>query len=291
MKIVTHADAAAFLDAARLFLEAREAEQNLAYGLALGHAAQTKPVDSWWATAHDEHGAVVAAALQTDPHRHLVLTHQTAPGAAAALCLAWRLEKRGGPGLTGPRETTTEAAEACQAQQGVALTCTREMRVHILATSPPRTKAPGEAHLATEAEIPLIADWLRGFAHDCRLPRDAEVADGVAGHLVAGGGVLLWRVDGKPVAMAAASRQTPRSATLSGVYTPPPQRNRGYGSAVTAALADRFLRHGKQFVTLYTDLANPTSNAIYARLGFRPLADFREWAWEADPAPGVSPHG
>jgi predicted GNAT family acetyltransferase len=34
------------------------------------------------------------------------------------------------------------------------------------------------------------------------------------------------------------------------------------------------LAEGRRFCVLFTDLANPTSNAIYARIGYRPLADF-----------------
>lgn len=31
---------------------------------------------------------------------------------------------------------------------------------------------------------------------------------------------------------------------------------------------------------LFTDLANPTSNGLYRRLGYEPLAEFEEYAFE-----------
>jgi predicted GNAT family acetyltransferase len=57
------------------------------------------------------------------------------------------------------------------------------------------------------------------------------------------------------------------------VYTPPQSRGRGYGTAVTAAVSQQALRAGAEDVLLYTDLANPGSNSIYQRIGYRPVED------------------
>lgn len=58
------------------------------------------------------------------------------------------------------------------------------------------------------------------------------------------------------------------------VYTPSHLRGHGYASAVTAAVTQAALNIGADNVLLFTDLANPTSNALYQRLGYRPVADF-----------------
>ena len=57
------------------------------------------------------------------------------------------------------------------------------------------------------------------------------------------------------------------------VYTPPERRGRGYAGAVTVAVSQASLDAGVREVVLYTDLANPTSNALYQRLGYRPVED------------------
>jgi predicted GNAT family acetyltransferase len=57
------------------------------------------------------------------------------------------------------------------------------------------------------------------------------------------------------------------------VYTPPQHRRCGYGAAVTAACTRDALRHGAEQVVLFTDLTNPTSNALYQRLGYQPVRD------------------
>jgi predicted GNAT family acetyltransferase len=57
------------------------------------------------------------------------------------------------------------------------------------------------------------------------------------------------------------------------VFTPREWRAHGYGSAVTAAAAHLARDGGVQDVVLFADLANPTSNAIYQRIGFQAVAD------------------
>ena len=73
--------------------------------------------------------------------------------------------------------------------------------------------------------------------------------------------------------MAAAIGETAHGVRVGYVYTPPAFRRRGYATATVFHLSQLLLESGRNFCCLYTDLANPTSNAIYARLGYRPLCD------------------
>ncbi len=43
------------------------------------------------------------------------------------------------------------------------------------------------------------------------------------------------------------------------------------------------LREGRRFCCLHADLANPTSNTIYRKIGFVPVADFQEYTFEKVP--------
>ncbi len=92
------------------------------------------------------------------------------------------------------------------------------------------------------------------------------------------GDVYLWD-DGGPVSMAFRARPTPHGYTVTGVYTPPELRGRGYASACVAALSQRLLESGKQFCNLFTDLANPVSNSIYMKIGYKPVCDFTEYCF------------
>lgn len=73
--------------------------------------------------------------------------------------------------------------------------------------------------------------------------------------------------------MAGRNRAAAGVARVGPVYTPPEQRRQGYGAAVTAACTSDALDRGASDVVLFTDLANPTSNAIYQQIGYRPLCD------------------
>jgi predicted GNAT family acetyltransferase len=86
------------------------------------------------------------------------------------------------------------------------------------------------------------------------------------------GGLTVWEVDGVPVSMAGRTRPAAGMLRVGPVYTPVELRRRGYAAAVTAAVS-RAAQDIADEVLLFTDMANPTSNSIYQRLGYRPIAD------------------
>jgi predicted GNAT family acetyltransferase len=86
-------------------------------------------------------------------------------------------------------------------------------------------------------------------------------------------GTFVWDTGGRAVSMVGYSSPTPNSLRIAPVYTPPECRRRGYAGACTAAACSEILALGKQFVTLFADLANPTSNHVYQSIGFRPVCD------------------
>jgi predicted GNAT family acetyltransferase len=101
--------------------------------------------------------------------------------------------------------------------------------------------------------------------------------------LAAGTAAMLWEVGGELVAWASVSAPVVGMSRIGPVYTPPQYRGHGYGSAVTAAAASWAQQSCAKHVVLSTDLANPISNAIYPRIGFRPVHDAAEIAFT--PAP------
>jgi predicted GNAT family acetyltransferase len=74
--------------------------------------------------------------------------------------------------------------------------------------------------------------------------------------------------------MASAPPEVAGQVRVGAVYTPAPLRGRGYAGGATAAVSQAALDSGAKEVLLFTDLANPTSNGLYQRLGYRPVADF-----------------
>ncbi|MGH3174435.1 MAG: GNAT family N-acetyltransferase, partial [Streptosporangiaceae bacterium] len=96
---------------------------------------------------------------------------------------------------------------------------------------------------------------------------------GAVAERIGHGGITVWEAGGVPVSVAGRTRAVARMVRVGPVYTPPELRGRGFASAATAAVSQAALDAGLREVVLYTDLANPTSNAVYQRLGYRPVED------------------
>ena len=75
------------------------------------------------------------------------------------------------------------------------------------------------------------------------------------------------------LSMAATTRETHHSTTISLVFTPHSQRQKGYASALVAQLSQFCLDKGKRQCNLFTDLSNTTSNSIYQKIGYNKVAD------------------
>jgi predicted GNAT family acetyltransferase len=91
----------------------------------------------------------------------------------------------------------------------------------------------------------------------------------------------IWEIEGsEPVAMAAHAGPTPNGIRVNFVYTPEPNRGKGFASNLVAHISQHQLDAGKRFVFLHTDQFNPTSNRIYQRIGYRPVADSERWEFQ-----------
>jgi predicted GNAT family acetyltransferase len=144
---------------------------------------------------------------------------------------------------------------------------------------------PGTARVATTDDRELALRWWIAFGdevlHEGGPGRDNAAA--MLDHRLSStsAGIVLWEDEGEPVSLAGWGGPTPNGIRIGPVYTPPELRGRGYATALTAELSQRLLDGrlfpgGRRFCFLYTDLANPTSNAIYERIGYRRIAESAE---------------
>lgn len=86
-------------------------------------------------------------------------------------------------------------------------------------------------------------------------------------------GAWVHEVDGRIVSLSGHKGPTPNGIRIGPVYTPPDLRRRGYASQLVATQSQWLLDNGHRYCFLYTDLANPTSNSIYRRIGYRQVAE------------------
>jgi RimJ/RimL family protein N-acetyltransferase len=222
----------------------------------------------WWRPD----GGPLAAAFMHTPGFPAVLSGMSE---AAAAALARDLTDAGHPvpAVNAAQQAAAAFTDAWRDRTGDAVTVHRRMRLFRLGRLVPPAPVPaGTARLGSAADRDLLAAWFGAFTrevgddpgHDHR----ADV-DGRLGY----GGVTVWDDGGVPVSVACLTRAVGGMARIGPVYTPPELRGRGYAAGVTAAASQAALDAGTREVVLYTDLANPTSNALYERLGYAPVED------------------
>ncbi|GAB5387179.1 MAG: hypothetical protein Alpg2KO_01470 [Alphaproteobacteria bacterium] len=125
---------------------------------------------------------------------------------------------------------------------------------------------------AEQDDRDLVIDWSIGFGSDTGLPPQEWERSHVESraHKRLTGDNLLFLLDasGAPLSMAGHSRCGQSLARIGGVYTPADLRGKGYAALTVAHLCDALRKRGLAEICLYADAANPTSNALYQRIGF-----------------------
>jgi GNAT superfamily N-acetyltransferase len=252
-------------------LRANRARYSAPAGASEGHGPGSRPLFGWWT---DRVGAVGGAFLHTPPHPLLL----TAVPAGVAAGLAAALADRPLRGVNG----YVEAAEAFAATwraaaAGGQATEQRRLRLYRLGELAWPDPAPdGAPRVAADSDAPLLTGWFTAFADEVHEADEADAGQEQAAAVrdkLSHGGILVWEAGGRPVSIAGVTRQVAGMLRIGPVYTPPELRGHGYASAVTAAVSLRAREAGAEEVLLYTDLANPTSNSIYQRIGYRPVED------------------
>jgi hypothetical protein len=139
----------------------------------------------------------------------------------------------------------------------------------------PRTE--GKLRQAGPSDRGLMILWTRAFEEEIGEPvSDIEVR---VDRGLAAGQLWVWNQNGKTTSMAVSREPARGVVRLSGVYTPREKRKQGYAAACVHALS-KHLRDSGYRCMLYTDLANPTSNSIYRRIGYRAVAEALRYRFE-----------
>ena len=142
------------------------------------------------------------------------------------------------------------------------------LRQHALTAVNAVPAAPGMPRLAEVGDLEWLIEMHVAFIAEVGVPDPPERVREFMPVRVARGDYWIWD-DGARVAYVGYNDAAPGFARIAPVYTIPGARGRGYATALVAELSRALLARGKRKLFLTTDVANPTSNAIYARIGFR----------------------
>lgn len=239
-----------------------------------GHFRDTGPVFAYGLEAHDQ---VSFAALHTPPWPLLVT--ELAPDDAPGFLDAWLATDPAVAGVNGPAATARAVAAAWRERTGGQTRLRMAQALHaVTQVSDPLRPAAGRLRPAPAGERELIVDWMRAFTREAGV-EGVDRAEQTAAAYLSREGVFVWDDDG-PVSMVVTNPMVAGTIRISFVYTPPEHRRRGYAATAVAAISRRVLAAGATRCTLFTDLANPTSNKIYAEVGYRPVGVWEQHEFE-----------
>ncbi len=236
-----------------------------------GRMAASAPLFAW-----EMSGAQVRFfAMRTPPWPLLVSELSSAD--AESLVRQWIAADPSLPGVTGVPESARAVASSWRRETARRSFCRVREAMHVLAeVIDPPAPPPGALRPAGAEDRELLIDWERAFVADANLiPSAAEEAGHTVERRLAAGAQYLWDDDG-PASTLALSPEIAGTVRIGPVYTPPERRERGYASAAVARASRDALARGAHRCMLFTDLANPTSNKIYAAVGFRRCGDWEE---------------
>ena len=273
MPLVRHfTDAAEFRRSVTPFLALSEAGNNLPFRIMGGLSAKLGPVppEIYLAACFenaDPDAPVLGVALRTPPH-NLVLSLPFRIDALTALLAD--TAKSALPGVVGPVAEAEAFASGWRTITRGTTSITMRMGVYALEKVIPARPVPGHLRPAVPSDADFVQTWIKAF-HAEVTPHGPPPSGAVdlRGH-------YFWEVDGAPVTSVCAMPATPKGAVINAVYTPPRLRRHGYATATVAAASAIMLGKGCRLCFLFTDLANPTSNGIYQRIGYRYIGEFRQ---------------
>jgi uncharacterized protein len=265
-------DPASVLKMAREFLASQPVLHNLVLSLLHARTAHPEPGRYWLAIEHEK---VVGVVLQSPltfaatltPMDGRVVKAMVRAIADAGISL---------PGVNGDATTAASFAGHWSERRKSAVTPFQSSRLYEWLEPGGATDSEGRLRPALPSDRSLMMEWTRGFSIEIGEP--AEDTEFRIDQWLAAGEIWLWD-DREAMSMAVSRKPAEGVVRISGVYTPAGKRNRGYAAACVHALSKHMRDAGFRSV-LYTDLANPTSNSIYRRIGYRAVAEGLRYRFE-----------
>jgi predicted GNAT family acetyltransferase len=233
-------------------------------------SSQIEP--STYIVVRNADGAVAGAAMQSAFRAAFLSDLPPRAAATVSACLAehapWTqtVEGREHDASAIAHELATRLSRQARLQQKSRLYALNQLK-------PPETA--GIHRTATTFDETLCRQWLTEFGWDVNPGQPAPALAAVRDRINAGA-YSFWENGERAVALAGRKPAAHGVCRIGPVYTSAHYRNRGYGRAVTAAVAADIQAEGLQ-PCLYADLANPASNNAYIAVGFEPVADFAKY--------------
>jgi len=228
---------------------------------------------NWFMAVVEDDEGIRLTAIMTPPFKLTLYATNNQYDDAVLQCLITGIRENGVavPGVMSGSELAQRFARLFT---GGAYNITCSNRLYELLRVSPEIPLAGHLRLARESDMAFLPYWRAGFHSDCFGTAFGASWDLERCHLdIANGRLFILEDEGMPASMANITRELQSLCCVGGVYTPPWLRGRGCATACVAEVSRLMLESGFARCVLYTDLANPTSNSIYQKIGYRPIAD------------------
>jgi predicted GNAT family acetyltransferase len=278
MEIMFHSNIDQFCDLCFPFLLRNEAENNLLFGILNNLKINLQTYSEKHGPtliSITENGVLKLVSIRTPPFNQVISYTENL---ATIPFLVEELSNKTPeiPGILGFKEGVLKFGQLWTKEHNKALHLDMHERVYQLEEVNPVALGSHEFGPVTKVDKQLILDWTKAFIQEAiptNSPPEETTMQKRIDQVIERRMVYVLKVNDEVVSMAKKAGITPNGQTINAVYTPPNQRKKGYGTEVVAKLSQTILDEGKKYCFLFTDLANPTSNRIYQRIGYKPTID------------------
>lgn len=283
MKIIKFEDAKKYYQRVENYLLQHEAIHCLQIGLNKAlYNFQPKHKNFPYLVIAEHDGVIAATAIRTSPQRRLVLSKSIDLKAVNLIAedLA-ALKNEFLPGVIGLKAEAKTFALAWHSLTGQDFELAFAMKIHQLEIVQPITFALGNLRLVKENDLSLLTRWIEAFESEAL--GDSEPKSNPQTWFeknLAKNSLYIWQ-DKIPVSMAAFGGATPNGIKINAVYTPPEYRGNDYATSCVAAMSQLLLNKGYKYCFLFTNLANPTSNHIYRKIGYQPVCEISNYSFRS----------
>ncbi|MEK5476317.1 GNAT family N-acetyltransferase [Paenibacillus sp. FSL R5-0407] len=253
----------------------------------IGHEGKDKtdwrdPVNWLMATISDANG-IQLTAIMTPPHNITLYATDNIINPEAINCLIDRMKDREIPGVITEKTLAEYFAKDYTLRKGITFKTTMSQRIYELTAVNPHIPKVGIVRLLDEKDIHFFPYWAEAFyaagsygKTEMSIPQHADPYL----YRIASKKLYILEDNGIPVSMAGYTREMQTAIGVAFVYTPPYERRKGYATSIVAQISQLALDRGFTKCVLYTDLANPTSNSIYQKIGYMPICDSLQLKFE-----------
>ncbi|MCL2564248.1 MAG: GNAT family N-acetyltransferase [Defluviitaleaceae bacterium] len=232
------------------------------------------PVNWFMATVSDEN-VILLTAVMTPPYNlTLYATNNNINDAALEFFINEIIKANiFVPGAMSEKSLADNFANKYSSAKNIEYSISMSQRIYELSQVNPEIPKIGTLRLAKDSDIAFLPYWLEIFRQNepNAPPTGLNYED--ARYHITSNRLYILEDEGIPVSMARIARDMVTICGIGPVFTPPYFRGRGYASSCVAGISSIILERGYKKCVLYTDLANPTSNSIYQKIGYEPVCD------------------